>query len=153
MTDATNRTLTIKRVLNAPIQLVWDAWTQPEHIAHWWGPGGMKTRIVDHDFSVGGSWKFAMDTPDGKEFICEGIYKEIEAPHKIITSADFKPMTENVELQILLEADGEKTNFTFNVVHETAEYCKQQKEMGFYNGWGSVFDNLAEYVSKAHASG
>jgi len=148
MTDAANRTLTIQRVLNAPIKLVWDAWTQPEHIAHWWGPKGMKTRVVEHNFKVGGTWKFAMAMPDGNEFISEGTYTEISEPNKIITSADFKPMTEGVELQILLEADGDKTNFTFHVVHATPEYCKQQEEMGFMNGWGSVFNNLAEYLEQ-----
>jgi uncharacterized protein YndB with AHSA1/START domain len=51
-------------------------------------------------------------------------------------------MTENVELQTYFEADGDKTKLTFSVIHETPEYCKQQEEMGFYNGWGSALDRL-----------
>jgi uncharacterized protein YndB with AHSA1/START domain len=57
-------------------------------------------------------------------------------------------MTEGVEIQALFEADGDQTNFTFKVVHATEEYCQQQEKMGFYNGWGSVFSRLAEYLEK-----
>ncbi len=146
--DASNRTLTIKRTLKAPIQLVWGAWTQPEHIVNWWGPKGMETKVIEHDFSVGGSWKYSMEMPDGNEFIAEGVYSEIVELQKIITSADFKPMTEGVELQILLQAEGDQTIFTFNVVHPTEEYCKQQLDMGFLNGWGSVFDRLEELLAE-----
>lgn len=143
--NAANRTLTLERTYNAPIQLVWDAWTQPEHIAQWWGPKGMETKVVEHNFTVGGSWKYSMKMPNGGDFIADGVYSEIVELKKIITSANFRPMTEGVELQVLLEANGEQTKFTFHVVHETEEYCKQQEAMGFYNGWGSTFDRLGDY--------
>lgn len=144
--DLSKRTLTLERTFNAPIRLVWEAWTQPEHIASWWGPKGMETKIIEHNFREGGVWKFSMTMPDGKEFITEGVYSEIVEFKRIISSADFKPMTEGVEIQALFEENGDKTNFTFNVVHETEEYCKQQEEMGFYNGWASVFNNLEEFL-------
>lgn len=148
MSDLSNRTLTLERTFDAPIALVWEAWTQPEHIAQWWGPKGMQTKVIEHEFKPGGKWKFAMETPDGKEFITEGVYSEIVEPHKIVSSADFKPMTEGVELHVLFEAVGDQTKFTFSVIHATEEYCKQQEEMGFYNGWGSVFDNLEEFLKE-----
>lgn len=144
--ELNNRTLTIKRTFNAPIQLVWDAWTRAEQIALWWGPKGMQTKVVKHDFKVGGIWKYVMTMPDGNDFVTEGVYSEIVELVKIISSADFKPMTEGVEIQALFEAKEDKTNFTFKVVHPTAEYCKQQEKMGFYNGWGSTFDRLNEYL-------
>jgi uncharacterized protein YndB with AHSA1/START domain len=144
--DAKNRTLTLKRTFNVPVKLVWDAWTQPEHIAQWWGPKGMKTKIVEHNFGVGGKWTYVMAMPDGSEFIGEGIYSVIVELEKIFSSANFKPMTEGVEIQALFEGSGAKTNFTFNVIHPTEEYCKQQEKMGFYNGWGSTFDRLETFV-------
>lgn len=144
--ETNNRTLTIERTFNAPLKLVWEAWTQAEHIAGWWGPKGMQTEVVEHNFNVGGSWKYAMLMPDGNQFIGEGVYSEIIEFEKIVTSANFRPMTVGVELHVLLEENGDKTNFTFKVVHETAEYCKQQEEMGFYNGWGSTFDRLGDYL-------
>ena len=147
MDDLKKRTLTLKRVLNAPVSLVWEAWTQPEHIANWWGPKGMTTKIITHEFKVGGHWKYSMQMPDGNEFIADGIYSEIVEFEKIISSANFKPMTEGVEIQALFEKDGDKTNFTFNVVHPTEAYCQQQEKMGFMNGWGSVFDRLEIHLS------
>lgn len=148
MSDLANRTLTINKTFDAPLQLVWDAWTQSEHILKWWTPSGMDVKVVEHDFRVGGKWKYTMPMPDGSEFISEGIYKEIVELKKIITSADFKPMTKGVELQTYFEAEGNKTKFTFSVVHATAEYCKQQEEMGFYNGWGSALDRLETLLTK-----
>ena len=148
-TDELNsRTLSLKRTFNAPIQLVWEAWSSPAHIALWWGSKGMETKIVEHDFRVGGQWNYVMIMPDGNEFTSEGVYSEIVELEKIFSSANFKPMTVGVEIQALFEEDGDKTNFTFNCVHPTEEYCKQQDKMGFYNGWGSVFNRLEEYVEK-----
>jgi len=144
--DASSRTLSLKRTFNAPLKLVWEAWTQPEHIANWWGPKGMETKIVEHDFRVGGKWKYTMVMPDGSEFIGDGVYSVIVELEKIFSSANFKPMTAGVEIQALFEKNGDKTNFTFNVVHPTEEYCKQQEKMGFYNGWGSTFDRLGSFL-------
>ncbi len=145
--ETNNRTVTLKRTFNAPIKLVWEAWTQPEHIALWWGPKGMNTKVIEHDFRVGGKWKYTMEMPDGNEFISDGVYSEIVELERIFSSANFKPMTEGVEIQALFEENGDKTNFTFNVVHPTEEYCKQQEKMGIMNGWGGVFDRLETFVS------
>lgn len=146
-TDIDNRTLTMKRTFNAPIELVWEAWTQPEHIAQWWGPNGMKINVVEHNFRVGGKWKYVMPMPDGNEFVSDGVYSAIVEMQKVFTSANFKPMTEGVELRAFFEKNGDKTNFTFSVVHPTEEYCQQQEKMGFYNGWGSAFDRLESFLS------
>ena len=147
MSEAKKRTVTLKRTLSAPIKLVWEAWTQPEHIAHWWGPKGMDTKVIEHDFSVGGKWKYTMSMPDGNEFISEGVYSEIVELEKIFSSANFKPMTEGVEIQAVFEENGGKTNFTFNVIHPSEEYCRQQEKMGIMNGWGSVFDRLEAFLN------
>ena len=145
--ETNNRTVTLKRTFNAPIKLVWEAWTQPEHIVQWWGPKGMDIKVIEHDFRVGGKWKYTMEMPDGNEFITDGVYSVIVELEKIFSSANFKPMTEGVEIQALFEENGDKTNFTFNVVHATEEYRIQQEKMGIMNGWGSVFDGLETFVS------
>ena len=84
--------------------------------------------------------------PDGNEFISEGVYSEIDPPNKLVTSANFRPMTEGVQLEVLLEAEGDTTHFTFNVIHPTAEYREQQEKMGIYNGWGGAFDRLEAFL-------
>ena len=147
MNDLNKRTLTIEKTFNAPLKLVWEAWSQPEHIGQWWGPKGMETKVIVHEFKVGGHWKYVMQMPNGGEFITEGIYSEIIEHEKIVSSADFKPMTEGVELHVHFEESGTQTKFTFKVVHKTAAYCKQQEQMGFYNGWGSTFERLDKFVS------
>ena len=149
MSNAENRTVTIKRTLKAPIKLVWEAWTQSHHIANWWGPPGITLDVVEHDFRVGGKWKYTMIMPDGKEFVTEGVYSEIVEFKKIVSSADFKPMTEGVEIQAIFEENGDNTEFTFNIVHPTEEYCKQQTDMGILNGWGSVFNRLEELLAES----
>lgn len=144
--DLAKRTLTIRRTLDAPVELVWEAWTHTEHIVKWWAPKGMTVKVVKHDFKVGGEWKYTMPMPDGKEFISEGVYSVIEVLKKIITSANFRPMTEGVEMRTLFEKDGNKTHLTFIVVHPTEEYKMQQEKMGFYNGWGSAFTRLEDVI-------
>lgn len=140
------RVLTIKKTFNVPRSTVWEAWTQPEHLARWWAPAGMQTTIGEHEFKVGGKWKYTMPMPDGSEFISEGVFTEIIEPEKIVTTADFRPMTEGVILHILFEEKGGQTDFTFSVIHPTEEYCRQQEKMGFYNGWGTAFTRLGAFL-------
>jgi len=144
--DLSSRTVTIKRTFNAPIALVWHAWTKPEHIVNWWGPKGMDTKVIYHNFKVGGEWKYSMKMPDGKDFISDGIYSVITELEEIRSTANFKPMTEGVEIQALFEANGDTTNFTFNIIHPTEAYRIQQEKMGILNGWGSVLKRLEEFV-------
>jgi uncharacterized protein YndB with AHSA1/START domain len=142
MNEASNRTLTLKRTFNVPVKTVWEAWTRPEHVIQWWAPKGMNVTVIEHDFKIGGKWKYTMPMPDGSEFISDGEYLDIVEFQKIVTTANFKPMTEGVEMHILFEENGETTNFTFSIIHATEEYCRQQEKMGFYNGWGTAFDRL-----------
>ncbi|MEM9329240.1 MAG: SRPBCC domain-containing protein [Bacteroidota bacterium] len=144
--DIERRTLTLNRLFDAPRDLVWAAWTESEHIAHWWGPAGMKTKIKKHDFTEGGEWEYTLQMPNGQDFISYGTYSKITPRERIETTANFIPMTEGVTLIALFEDDGDQTAFTFKVIHPTEAYCKQQEEMGFYNGWGSVFEGLNTYL-------
>ena len=145
--DRQSRTVTIQRTFNAPISLVWEAWTKAEHIVKWWSPKGSEMEIVTHEFKVGGIWKYVMTMPNGTDFIADGEYQEIEEPNKLVTTANFRPMTEGVTMEVLLEEKGDQTDFTFNVIHPTEEYKLQQEKMGIYNGWGSVFDQLSEFLA------
>lgn len=147
MEQTQDRFVSMRRTFQAPLALVWEAWTQAEHIANWWGPKGMPLSVVEFDFRVGGKWQYSMPMPNGGEFISEGEYQEIVEHQKIVTTADFKPMTTGVILHIEFEADGEQTHMNFSVEHDTAEYARKQKEMGFEKGWGSAFDRLAERLA------
>ena len=143
-----NRTLTIEKTFNAPLKLVWEAWTQSNHILKWWAPQGMDINVIEHDFRISGKWMYSMPMPNGNEFVSEGTYQDIIEFKKIVTSADFKPMTEGVEIHVSFEEDGNQTKFKFSVIHPTEEYCKQQEEMGFYNGWGSTLDRFEGIIKE-----
>ena len=143
-----NRTITIERTFDAPIELVWEAWSNPIHIAKWWNPAGEGTKIIEHSFTIGGKWKYSMPMPNGQEFIAEGEYIEIVELEKIRSTANFRPMTEGVEIESLFKKNGNKTDFTFNVIHPTEDYKIQQEKMGIMNGWGSVFTRLDEFLKE-----
>lgn len=63
--EVENRQLRMKRMFKAPVELVWEAWTKPEHISKWWGPNGFTTTIHKMDFEEGGEWKLTMHGPGG----------------------------------------------------------------------------------------
>ncbi len=142
------RVLVLTRVFKAPRKLVWEAWTKAGHIALWWGPRGMKTKVIELDFKPGGKWKYVMTSPNGAEFPASGVFTEIIEFEKIISSADFEPVTHNVIITAIFEDVGQNTKLTFSVAHPTEEYCSKQEKIGVMNGWGANFDELELYLHK-----
>lgn len=147
-----SRTLTLEKMLNAPRELVWEAWTQPEHISNWWGPDGMETEVLEMDFRTGGRWKYIMTAPNGMKHPAEGIFSEIIQHERIETSADFSVVTHGVILIILFEEVGPQTRLTLKVIHPTKEYRDKQEKMGVMSGWGSTFDRLYRYLDTLQQS-
>src|SRR5438477_12074791 len=129
MNEVGKRTLVLKKTFNAPIKLVWEAWTQPEHIVQWWAPKGMKIKVIEHDFKIGGKWKYVMPMPDGNEFISDGEYLEIVEFKKIFTTANFKEMTEGEEIRVLFEEKGDQNNDSFSVIVPSEDYCYKHENM------------------------
>ncbi|MFD2568912.1 SRPBCC family protein [Pseudotenacibaculum haliotis] len=144
----TNKTITIKRTLNAPIASVWAAWKTPEHIAKWWNPTGGETRIVEHSFTKNGSWKYAMLMPNNNEFIAEGSYTEIIPLEKIASIANFHPMTIGICIESVFKELGTKTELNFHIIHPTEEYKTQQENKGVAKGWNAVFDRLEVFLNE-----
>jgi uncharacterized protein YndB with AHSA1/START domain len=94
-----DREVIITRVLDAPRELVWEAWTNPEHITHWWGPDGFTTTIEKMDLRIGGEWKYMMVGPDGTRYPNHMVYKEVMPPSKLVSD----------------HGDGERVWFEFTV--------------------------------------
>tara|TARA_R110000868_G_scaffold37111_5_gene131409 strand:+ start:37378 stop:37878 length:501 start_codon:yes stop_codon:yes gene_type:complete len=144
----------ITRVFNAPVELFYNVWTQPEHISKWWGPEGFTTRVVEYDFKVGGKTKFIMTGPDGTEYPVTGKFLEIVENNKIVSTDEFgdeyKQMAEkhgmkipNIDKIIALfeEVEG-KTKLTLTMFHPTAEDKKLHEDMHVIEGWNSSFNCL-----------
>src|SRR6478735_9009341 len=102
METTANRELRITRTFKAPIELMWEVWTDPEHIANWWGPNGFTTTIHKMNIEEGGEWNLTLHGPDGTNYPNHSIYKEI-IPLKKIVFQHFNP------------------NFITTVLFETAE--------------------------------
>jgi uncharacterized protein YndB with AHSA1/START domain len=116
------REMGISRLLNAPIDLVWEVWTNPEHIKHWWGPEGFKNTISKMDVRPGGEWEFIMHGPDGTDYKNKHIYKEIVKPTKLVLEHVTGP---KFEMTVTFEAQGNKTLVTLHSVFESEEQLKE----------------------------
>jgi uncharacterized protein YndB with AHSA1/START domain len=117
MSNTANRQFHISRTLKAPIELVWEVWTQPEHIMQWWGPHGFTNTIDIMDFKEEGEWKFTMHGPDGTNYLNRSVFKEI-VPLKKIVFEHFNP---HFITTVLFEAKGDETFIDWTVVVDSAE--------------------------------
>jgi uncharacterized protein YndB with AHSA1/START domain len=112
-----DRELIISRTLDAPVELVWEAWTNPEHIAKWWGPNGFTNTIIKMDLNPGGEWDLIMHGPDGTDYKNTSIFKEIVPHQKIV----YQHLAPNFTATIEFEAQGEQTHINWHMLFETAE--------------------------------
>jgi uncharacterized protein YndB with AHSA1/START domain len=115
--NTTDRELSISRTLNAPVALVWEIFTQPEHIANWWGPNGFTNTITVMDVRPGGEWKLVMHGPDGTDYQNKSVFKEI-VPNKTIVFQHFAP---NFVTTIEFEDMGDKTHLNWHMLFESRE--------------------------------
>jgi uncharacterized protein YndB with AHSA1/START domain len=79
----------ITRIFDAPRELVWKAWTEPEHFMRWWGPKNFTSPVCKIDFRVGGAYLFCMRSPEGRDFWSAGVYREIVEPERIVYTHSF----------------------------------------------------------------
>lgn len=112
MADSNGKELIIERVFDAPKDLVWKAWTDPEMIKKWWGPEGFTAPSAKVDLKVGGKYIFAMQGPKGSEWdrvmYSAGVYKEIVPKEKIVTTDYFSDANGNM---IEPDKEGQDSNF------------------------------------------
>lgn len=120
--NTADRELCISRLLNAPIELVWEVWTNPDHIKNWWGPTGFRNTISVMDFRIGGDWKLVMHGPDGTDYKNNSIYKEIVKYKRIIYEHISGPkFTASIEF----DAQGDKTLLNWHILFESKEQFEQ----------------------------
>lgn len=96
MSDQKGKTLTLTRVFDAPVSLVWKMWTDPQEVAKWWGPDHFTSHDNKIDLRVGGKYIFVMVTPDGHDSYSGGTYKEIVPMKKIVVTDSFTDKDGNV---------------------------------------------------------
>lgn len=149
MTEQTvdsDRVLITERVFDAPRELVFKAWTEPEHIVNWYGPDGFNTRVEEYEFEVGGAWKYVMVGPDGSEKPIVGTFTEITPPERVVTS-DTSEGAFGLMLTVSFEDLGGKTKLTLHTLHTSIEQKKMHEEYGVMNGWQASFNRLEAHVA------
>jgi len=146
------RELTLMRVIDAPRERVFRAWT--EQFSLWWGPHGMTTPFCEMDLRPGGVFRTVMRAPDGKEYPTKGVFLEVVAPERIVFTDAFGPGWEPspdvffTAITTLEEMPGGRTKYTARALHWTAANRVAHERMGFFQGWGESLDRLAALVTK-----
>jgi uncharacterized protein YndB with AHSA1/START domain len=145
-TDPVGREQRTSIVLEAPVQCVWEIWTKPEHIKHWWGPDGFTNTIEKMDVTPGGEWLFTMHGPDGTDYPNKTIFREV-IKHKKIVHEHFEP---NFIAIIEFESHGYKTLLTWYKLYETKELYELVEEYHKTNdGFKQTVEKMNAYLHQA----
>jgi uncharacterized protein YndB with AHSA1/START domain len=134
------REFTITRVFDAPRELVWKAWTDPEHVARWFGPRGYSTprSTVTMDVRPGGTFEFTMvSDDDGNEIPSGGTFLEVEEPERLV----WRDRDIDLMVTVTFAELGGRTEMTCHVAGETGGTPA-------YDGWSTMFDKLAESLAR-----
>jgi uncharacterized protein YndB with AHSA1/START domain len=147
------RSIVIERLIAAPRELVFTAFTTAEHLAHWWGPTGFSITTSAFEFKVGGVWRFMMHGPDGRDYQNRLTFQVIEPPARIISKhggADDDGLELAAhETRITLDAEGDKTRLTWRLVFDSiAERDRIAREYGAVEGGQQTVGRLADYVAE-----
>ncbi len=143
--DTTDREIVATRVFDAPRELVWDAFTRPEHIAQWWGPRGFTNTSHAMDVRPGGRWTFIMHGPDGVDYDNEIDYVEVIRPERLVYVHGPQP---RFDVTVTFEEDGPRTRLTMRSVFESAALRQQVvDEYGAVEGMHQTLDRLGEFLA------
>ena len=140
--------LVITRIFDAPRRLVFKMWTEPEHLAVWWGPRGFTAISGRLDVRPGGAWSRSMRAPDGRIIRKHGVYREIVEPERLVFTfawedAEGKPGHETA-VTVTLAEYGAKTKLT---LHQAVFETVTARDL-HQGGWASALECLAEYLAQ-----
>jgi uncharacterized protein YndB with AHSA1/START domain len=143
--------LVLEREVDVPPELVWEAWTTPEHIKQWFAPKPFETPVCEIDLRPGGAFRTVMRSPEGDEFDNVGCYLEV-APNERLTwtsalAPGYRPAVDPSGLPftaiIELQPTGSGgTNYRATAIHLDKDGRTRHEEMGFAEGWGAALDQL-----------
>jgi uncharacterized protein YndB with AHSA1/START domain len=151
--------LVLERIVDVPPDLVWQAWTTPEHIKRWFTPAPWKTVECEIDLKPGGAFYFVMRSPEGKDYPNTGCFLEIVPGRKLVwTDAmlpGYRPSAPaatdpggelgGFTAVITMEPHGSGgTRYVAMAIHRDEAARKAHEKMGFHDGWGKALDQLVE---------
>lgn len=146
-----NLDLVLQREVDVPPELVWRAWTEPEHLKQWFTPRPWQTVDCEIDLRPGGIFRTVMRSPEGEEMPGTGCYLEVVPNERLVwTDAllpGYRPAPEPFFTGvIMLEPTPTGTRYTAIAIHRDRESRDQHESMGFFEGWGTVLTQLVEHV-------
>lgn len=152
-TPSSDRDLVLTRIIDAPRQKVFRAWTDAELLKQWFAPLPYTTPHAELDVRVGGANLIVMRGPDGNEFPNRGVYLDVVQNERIVVTDAFTKAWEPSEkpfMTVILtfEEHGGKTKYTALVRHWTTADREAHEKMGFHAGWGKCTDQLEALASK-----
>ncbi len=165
MNAAKKEELVITRVINAPKKLVFEAFTQAEHLQHWWGPAGLKLEVIHLDVRANGKFHYKIITPDGHAMYGIFNYKEVKAPERIVFTSAFAdekgnaikaPFDGAFPLEILNEWTFTEIKGITTLTLKGNPFGASEEEIKAYTsfhsnmneGFGKTFDQLDRYISE-----
>jgi uncharacterized protein YndB with AHSA1/START domain len=153
VTTPSDRQIEMTRVFDAPRPLVWDAYTKPDLVRQWLlGPPGWSMPVCDIDLRVGGKYRYVWrNDSDGTEMGMGGVYREIRAPERLVTTERFDQSWypgEGVGTLVLLE-QGARTTLTLTMLYESREAREAVLKSGMEQGVAASYDRLAVLVAAA----
>jgi uncharacterized protein YndB with AHSA1/START domain len=140
----------ITRQFNAPRELVFKTYTDPKHVAQWWGPKTLTTRVDQMEVRPGGIWRYVHRDAEGNEDAFHGFYHEIVAPERLVFTFEYEGMPGHILLETVTfeEQDG-KTLLVDRSVFQTVEDRDGMVSAGMEMGAAESMDRLAALVEKA----
>ncbi len=137
------------RLLDAPRALVWEVFTDPKHLAHWWGPNGFSITTHSHAARAGGVWDFVMHGPDGRDYDNKVAYEEVAKPERLVYSHGTPGDPDMFHVTITLADEGGKTRL---VMHSRFPSLAARdhvvREFGAVEGGRQTLGRLAEYLHR-----
>jgi uncharacterized protein YndB with AHSA1/START domain len=144
-----NNEIKITRVYDAPVKLVWDAWTDPDQVAEWWGPRGFTLTTHSKDLGPGGHWTYTMHGPDGVDYPNNTKYFEVEKYAKLVydhgANDDRPPL---FRVTVLFSESAGKTTMQMTMTLPTPEAAEEIAAFIKKAEGNSTWDRLAEYLEK-----
>jgi len=150
---ASDRELVLTRLIDAPREKLFRAWTDPALLKQWFAPLPWTTSAAELDVRPGGASLIVMRDPEGNEFPNRGVFLEVVKNQRLVFTDAFvggwepseKPFITGI---LTFEDAGGKTRYTARVRHWTVADREAHEKMGFHQGWGQCTDQLAALVAK-----
>ena len=148
--NVADREIVLSRVFAAPRELVFTAWTDPRHLAEWWGPRGFTTTTSQLDLRPGGLWRFVMHGPDGKNYDNRIEFIEIVRPERLVFhhGSDRDNDPDRFHVTATFTEDAGQTRLTMRMLCRSAEQRAGMVKFGAIEGGQQTLERLAEYLPR-----